>query len=291
MITEETKNGSRMNSGGPADMAGAVHDKRSRIWLCLVIAALFFLMLPYLGRAELFLDIHTAYWDDQRPRLRIEKFFRGERIPVRLAVHNPEDDIQVDLYIGLLSIDGKLFVSGEDGWSTQIRPWMANVSIPAGLIENDYILFHLDIPSEMPPICEEGTYYLLAGVTEPGTHSFICDVSTTGFEVVDEQARQLDIDLVTQQVTAMALRARRWYQKPADEGGGGGSFVDLCIDDIGSALGEHEDSYAISLATDVSVNIAGTCGVATCQFGYPVVIVADVTLDSVTITFHEWDKF
>ena len=259
-----------------------------RIWLGLVIISLMSVLLPLISEAAISLSIHTSRWMGHHPNIELGRFVRGDKVPVRLSVDNQGEGMFVDVYIGLLSLEGDLFVMGQDGWSDGIQPWMSNTYIPAGFSERNMRLCTLDTPCEMPPIEQEGTYYLLAGLTEPGALEFSNGISVSGFIVLNEQARLLNVDLVAAEVMAMALRARRWYQTPEDDGGGGDTFSGLRVGHIGSAVNENGDAFMVSGQWRDSVTISGCCCIARMADGVThAMVVADVTMEEIVISIHE----
>jgi len=270
------------------DTASVKYSGR-RIWLGLVIVSLMSVLLPFIAEAMPSVSIHTSWWGNHYLNIDLHRIIRGDKVPVRLSVDNQGEGMSVDVYIGLLSLEGDLFVMGQDGWSDGIHPWMSNTYIPAGFSERNMMLGTLDTPCEMPPIEQEGTYYLLAGLTEPGALEFSNGVSVSGFIVLNEQARPLNVDLVAAEVMAMALRARRWYQTPEDEGGGGGAFSGLRVDDIGSAVNENGDVFIVSGQRSDSVWITGCCCVARMADGVtPAMVVGYITMEEIAISIHEW---
>jgi hypothetical protein len=99
-----------------------------------------------------------------------------------------------------------------------------------------------------------------------------------GLGLFSEGADQANIDQVVQDVLNMGARAQQFYMKPEALGGGGRSFEDITIGDIGAEENRNGDSYAISGAGADEVTITGTCSTATQADGETAVtVVATVT--------------
>lgn len=246
-----------------------------RIWIGLVILSFLSLLLPVLAQAEPSLSVYAGWHESGRQHV----YCDGETIDVYVNLENTGEPTVADAYIGLLTSDGVLCTLGERGWSSGFEPFVRQMTIPTGFVVESKALCSIEIPSEMPPIGEPGEYYVLAGLTTPGTPDLMGGLSISGFLLLSDEERWRNIEQVALEVAAMALRSRRWYQTPTDEGGGGGCFHTLTINDIGSSSNERGDGFAISGLTHDSFTITGSCSLANKADGSAVTVVAIVSMD------------
>jgi len=105
----------------------------------------------------------------------------GDMIEVSLGAENREDDILVDAYVGLLSPQGGIYTLGPEGFDATIEPWVAAVNIPSQFSVQPFPIIWLNLPSEMPPIAQDGLYCLAAGLARPGTLEFVSEVGLSSF--------------------------------------------------------------------------------------------------------------
>ncbi|MBN1592987.1 MAG: right-handed parallel beta-helix repeat-containing protein [Candidatus Coatesbacteria bacterium] len=109
----------------------------------------------------------------------------GETIELSLGGENYDDPIDVDVYVGLIDIDGVIYTLGESGWAEGLSPWLVGLYVPNPFYQGLAPFHRFDIPCTMPPIADEGKYSFAAVLTHPDTFDFISDVSFATFAVGD----------------------------------------------------------------------------------------------------------
>ncbi len=124
-------------------------------------------------------------------------YLPGETIDVSLSARNLDAAIQVDVYVGLLTWDDSLYMLGSDGWTGSIEPWIRSIYIPFPFNMNRTSFFSFDVPCEMPPIGEKGSYLFAAGLSYPGLFLFVSDLSFAPFAIESLGLPQAFIDSIS----------------------------------------------------------------------------------------------
>ncbi|MCD6327629.1 hypothetical protein J7M28_08760 [bacterium] len=106
----------------------------------------------------------------------------GEPIEVSLGCENTGLDVNVDVYVALVTPTGGIYCA--PSWEAGVIPWLADFTMPGGfVISPPWPFFTIDTPSDSPPINGPGTYAFGAVLTEPGNfNNMLCDISLAFFD-------------------------------------------------------------------------------------------------------------
>ncbi|MBN1591668.1 MAG: hypothetical protein JW941_00305, partial [Candidatus Coatesbacteria bacterium] len=110
-----------------------------------------------------------------------DSYSPGDTIAVSLAGQNFDFGMSVDIYIGLLTPDGGTFTLVQSGWSVYLDPWVRDIYIPNPFDMPRTEFMWQSVPSDIPPITQEGEYYFAAGLTYPDSFEFVGDISFAQF--------------------------------------------------------------------------------------------------------------
>ncbi|MBN1592986.1 MAG: right-handed parallel beta-helix repeat-containing protein [Candidatus Coatesbacteria bacterium] len=133
------------------------------------------------------LCISTGLWAAPSVSITTDEdaYSAGETIEIRLGGANYDAPVDVDVYIGLVSIDDVIYTLDGSGWGEGLSPWLAGLHVPNPFYQGLVPFQWFDIPCEMPPIADEGEYSFAAVLTQPDAFDFISDVSFATFAFED----------------------------------------------------------------------------------------------------------
>ncbi|MBN1591684.1 MAG: DUF1565 domain-containing protein [Candidatus Coatesbacteria bacterium] len=142
---------------------------------------------PDAGRLDL--GYHYAVDTTPPPGVTItanaEHYIFGRAVEVRLTVENHWDNMRLDLYVAFQGPDGADWFLGQSGWSEEFRPLYSDIDVPIPFLLEYATISTFEIPSEMPPVGEDGLYCLSAGLTYPGTLNLACPIGRAEFVLGD----------------------------------------------------------------------------------------------------------
>ena len=106
----------------------------------------------------------------------------GEPIEVRLGCENTGLDVNVDVYVALVTPTGGIYCAPT--WEAGVIPWLADFTVPGGfVIAPPFPFFTINTPSDSPPINGPGTYAFGAVLTVPGDfNNMLCDIDMAFFD-------------------------------------------------------------------------------------------------------------
>jgi len=100
-----------------------------------------------------------------------ESFKEDDSLSIELGVKAPSQDTNIDFYFAMRNeTTGELFFA--PFWNKKFTPLLKNFTVPAGLDVQGIQLLEITLPSEKPPIKDEGTYSFMVVGTKPGTFQF-----------------------------------------------------------------------------------------------------------------------
>ena len=102
----------------------------------------------------------------------------GDKLSLKASLFAPPEDTPVDLYFGLKRIGGPL-VTAPIWFVGQITPLVKNTTIPANTEITDVTILDILLPSNAPPINEDGTYFFVLAAAEPNTTNFVSNIALT----------------------------------------------------------------------------------------------------------------
>lgn len=138
------------------------------------------LSLAALAAISISLSMAVSGWAAPSIQVMTDKatYHSGDSIEVSLAAQNPGDAVDVDAYIGLLFPDATLWTYTEGGWSGDVLPWLAGLSLPAGLDLPQTPFFHFGVPDGV-----EGDFQFAAAFTKPSAFEFLSAPSFAPFSI------------------------------------------------------------------------------------------------------------
>jgi len=137
-------------------------------------------------------DIKLRIFEDEEPpdedillNLKIDpdfdSFSPGDRLSLELSLFAPPEDTPVDLWWGLQKVGGPI-CTAKMWFPGVVEPFIKNVTIPANTELKDATLLDTQVPTEIPPINESGTYVFAFAATDPGTANLKSNIALATFE-------------------------------------------------------------------------------------------------------------
>ncbi|MBN1593706.1 MAG: SUMF1/EgtB/PvdO family nonheme iron enzyme, partial [Candidatus Coatesbacteria bacterium] len=105
----------------------------------------------------------------------------SDRVELSLSASNDHEAMSVDVYVGLILPGGEIWSTQWDGWRHLIEPWVSDIYVPEYFDMPPATFWTFELPSELPPVKDDGDYSFAALLTYPGTFDWICNASLAPF--------------------------------------------------------------------------------------------------------------
>ncbi|MBN1593296.1 MAG: formylglycine-generating enzyme family protein [Candidatus Coatesbacteria bacterium] len=115
----------------------------------------------------------------------------GDTLELALSAQNDDQAMSVDVYVGIILTDGKIWSTQWDGWRHLIEPWIADIYVPAWFEMGRTPYWTFDLPSSAPPIEDDGDYAFAALLTYTGTFDWVANASLAPFSYAHQSSTEI----------------------------------------------------------------------------------------------------
>lgn len=124
----------------------------------------------------------------------------GGTIELSISGSNPEEDMPVDVYVGLLHDDLRTYFLSDEGWSSTrtdlgqpipIEPWRRGLFLPSGFAMQPVVFERIDLPATMPTIGQRGKYYFVSVLTLSGAEEWLSSPSVAPIILETPPSREM----------------------------------------------------------------------------------------------------